>query len=53
MDTAPAYLQKAFIEALGDIPQRVLWKYESENIKEIPKNVMLRKWFPQRSILGE
>lgn len=52
MDTAPVRLQKAFVEALGELPVRVLWKYESELLGDLPKNVMIRKWFPQRDILG-
>lgn len=52
MDTAPAFIQQSFVEALGEISQKVLWKYESESLKELPKNVMINKWFPQRDILG-
>lgn len=53
METAPVRLQNAFVEALKDIPQRVLWKYENQNLTNLPKNVMINKWFPQRDILGE
>jgi glucuronosyltransferase len=53
MDTAPIRLQKSFVEALSEFPQRVLWKYESTIIGDLPKNVMIRKWFPQRDILGK
>ncbi|XP_050522154.1 UDP-glucosyltransferase 2-like [Daktulosphaira vitifoliae] len=52
MDTAPLHLQKSFIEALAEIPYRVLWKYESSNIDHLPNNVMVRKWFSQRDILA-
>lgn len=53
MDTAPKYLQEAFVDALGELPQRVLWKYESKTLGKLQKNVMIRQWFPQRDILGE
>jgi len=53
LETSPAYLQKAFIEALAEIPQRVLWKYDIPNIRDLPKNVKVGKWFPQRDILGK
>jgi len=53
MDTAPERLQKAFVEALGELPQRVLWKYENNTQGKMLKNVMIRDWFPQRDILGE
>lgn len=52
MDTAPVRLQRAFVEALGELPVRVLWKYESDVIGDLPKNVMIRRWFPQRDILS-
>jgi len=52
LETAPAYLQKVFVEALGEIPQRVLWKYDVPNIGKLPNNVKIGKWFPQRDILG-
>ncbi|VVC35878.1 UDP-glucuronosyl/UDP-glucosyltransferase [Cinara cedri] len=51
METAPERLQNAFVEALREIPQRVLWKYENPNLSNLPKNVLVNKWFPQRSIL--
>ncbi|XP_050538589.1 uncharacterized protein LOC126904008 [Daktulosphaira vitifoliae] len=50
MSTLPDYIQNAFKEALSQIPQRVLWKYERE-MKNKPANVMTKKWFPQRDIL--
>lgn len=42
----------AFKDALGQVPQRVLWKYEGE-MEDKPKNVMTKEWFPQRDILGK
>jgi len=46
----PDYIQKSFKEALAKVPQRVLWKYEGQ-MEDIPPNVMIKKWFPQRDIL--
>eukprot|EP00102_Acyrthosiphon_pisum_P002681 XP_001944335.2 PREDICTED: UDP-glucuronosyltransferase 2C1 [Acyrthosiphon pisum] len=51
LETAPAYLQKAFVGALAEIPQRVLWKYDVPDIGDLPQNVKIGKWFPQRDIL--
>nr|ATN96014.1 UDP-glucuronosyl transferase 342A2 [Aphis gossypii] len=51
LETAPAYLQTTFVEALREIPQRVLWKYDVPNIEDLPTNVKIGKWFPQRDIL--
>ncbi|CAI6344987.1 unnamed protein product [Macrosiphum euphorbiae] len=50
MSTLPENVQIAFREALASVPQKVLWKYEGE-MENKPKNVMTRKWFPQRDIL--
>ncbi|XP_050538821.1 UDP-glucosyltransferase 2-like [Daktulosphaira vitifoliae] len=50
MSTLPEKIEKAFKEAIAQLPQRVLWKYEGE-MKDKPANVMTKKWFPQRDIL--
>lgn len=50
MTSLSSNVQKAIVEVLGRIPQRVLWKYEGE-MEDKPSNVMTRKWFPQRDIL--
>ncbi|CAI6347273.1 unnamed protein product [Macrosiphum euphorbiae] len=50
MSSLPESIQSAFRKALARVPQKVLWKYEGE-MKDKPKNVMTRKWIPQRDIL--
>lgn len=50
MSTLPEHILNAFKDALSQVPQRVLWKYEGE-MKDKPKNVMTSKWLPQRDIL--
>lgn len=52
MSTLPKHVQRTFINSLAQVPQRVLWKYDGE-IKDLPDNIMTRKWFPQRDILRE
>jgi len=52
MSTLPKHIRNAFKEALAQVPQRVLWKYEDE-MEDKPKNVMIKKWFPQRDILSK
>jgi len=47
----PDHIQNAFKDALAELPQRVLLKYEGE-MKDKPKNVMTSKWLPQRDILS-
>lgn len=50
MSKLPDHILKAFKDALAQVPQRILWKYEGE-MKDKPKNVMTSKWLPQRDIL--
>lgn len=40
-----------FKAVFAQIPQRVIWKSEEE-IEELPANVLVSKWLPQRDILG-
>lgn len=41
-----------FLHTFRMLKQRVIWKYESEKIADIPSNVMIRKWLPQSDILA-
>lgn len=50
MSTLPKNILQTFIESFTQVPQRVLWKYDGE-INDLPDNIMIRKWFPQRDIL--
>lgn len=52
MSSLPENIQNSFIEVLAQIPQRVLWKYEGE-LENKPKNIMMKKWLPQRDILSK
>lgn len=55
-----AYLQSSqmpkekieiFLNTLGKLKQRVIWKFEDESIKT-PPNVLIKKWLPQSDILA-
>ncbi|XP_048381764.1 UDP-glucuronosyltransferase 2A1-like isoform X4 [Stegostoma tigrinum] len=39
-------------EALGEIPQKVVWSYAGEQPKTLASNTMLYKWLPQNDLLG-
>lgn len=43
---------KAFLDVFSELPQRVLWKWESDVLPGHTQNVMMRKWLPQNDILG-
>lgn len=41
----------AFKEAFAELELNVLWKFEDETL-DVPSNVIIRNWFPQRDLLG-
>ncbi|XP_046734171.1 UDP-glucosyltransferase 2-like [Diprion similis] len=43
---------KIILAALGQLKQRVLWKFEATDLPGRPKNVMIRKWLPQNDVLS-
>lgn len=48
----PAPTRRALLEAFGSLKQRVLWKFELEQLEDQPENVLINKWFPQPDILA-
>lgn len=48
----PIEKRTAILKVLAKIKQKVLWKFESEDIEDLPKNVKIQKWLPQQDILG-
>lgn len=48
----PKHQVEMFLRQLGQLKQKVLWKWESDNLPELPSNVVVSKWFPQVDILG-
>ncbi|XP_072301269.1 UDP-glucuronosyltransferase-like [Eucyclogobius newberryi] len=48
----PIEIATLFFEAFGQMPQRVLWRYEGEVPANAPKNVKLLKWLPQNDLLA-
>ncbi|KAM3957340.1 UDP-glucosyltransferase 2-like [Aphomia sociella] len=46
----PERTRRELIQVLGELPYTVLWKFE-EAISGLPKNVHVRPWMPQQSIL--
>ncbi|KAJ8928778.1 hypothetical protein NQ314_018636 [Rhamnusium bicolor] len=49
MDSAK---EEAILKAFGKLKQKVLWKWDEEDIPEKPVNIKLGKWFPQQDILA-
>jgi len=44
--------RQIFVNVFGKLKQRVLWKWETEEMADLPSNVKLSKWIPQQDILG-
>lgn len=45
--------RQIFLNTFASLKQKVLWKYEDDSIlADKPKNVYIRKWFPQPSVLA-
>lgn len=44
--------RQALLNAFAKLPQIVIWKFETDEIEGLPKNVIIRKWLPQNDILG-
>jgi hypothetical protein len=49
----PESKRNNFLGAFSKLRQRVLWKWESDNLPGRPSNVKFGKWLPQSDILGE
>ncbi|XP_043064974.1 UDP-glucuronosyltransferase 2A3-like isoform X4 [Drosophila ficusphila] len=44
--------KKILIETFESLPQRVLWKFEDDELPGKPSNVLISNWFPQQDILS-
>ncbi|KAH8343689.1 hypothetical protein KR059_004431 [Drosophila kikkawai] len=43
---------RVLLETFESLPQRILWKFDDEELRGKPSNVLIRKWFPQQDILA-
>lgn len=50
MSSLPGHVLEAILKVFEQLPQRIILKYE-DDLQNLPKNVMTRKWIPQRDIL--
>lgn len=49
----PEEMFKTVLAAMGELNHTVLMKWDVENVPNKPKNVLIRKWYPQPGILGK
>ncbi|XP_061392912.1 UDP-glucosyltransferase 2-like [Musca vetustissima] len=43
---------KMFLDAFRNLKYTILWKFENDTLPNKPKNVIIRKWYPQPSVLA-
>ncbi|XP_065088127.1 UDP-glycosyltransferase UGT5-like [Ochlerotatus camptorhynchus] len=48
----PAEKRSILLKVFGKLKQRVIWKFETDDLTDVPENVMIRKWAPQNDILA-
>lgn len=49
----PEYLRRMLMRVFRQLPQRVLWKWETNgDMRDLPTNVKLARWLPQQDLLG-
>lgn len=51
-ESFPEEKRNAFLYAFSKIPQRVLWKWEGDELPGKADNIRISKWMPQRDIFG-
>ncbi|XP_042877955.1 UDP-glucosyltransferase 2-like isoform X2 [Penaeus japonicus] len=48
----PEEYRRILVKVFGSLKQRVLWKWDQDDMPDLPSNVRLGKWLPQQDILG-
>ncbi|TRY74075.1 hypothetical protein TCAL_06710 [Tigriopus californicus] len=48
----PLEKQQQLMNTLGRLKQRVIWKWETEEMTNKPSNILLKNWCPQQDILA-
>ncbi|XP_029708692.2 UDP-glycosyltransferase UGT5-like [Aedes albopictus] len=48
----PMEKRSIILSVFAKLKQRVIWKFESEDLTDVPDNVLIRKWAPQNDILA-
>ncbi|XP_017101717.2 UDP-glucosyltransferase 2 [Drosophila bipectinata] len=48
----PQETRETLLKTFAKLKQRVLWKFEDDDMPEKPDNVLIKKWYPQPDILA-
>lgn len=49
----PKEITDTFIRVFSKLPQRLIWKWESDIPENLPENIMMSDWLPQQDLLGK
>lgn len=44
---------RIILDTLKELPYKILWKYASDDVPDIPENVKVMKWIPQQDVLSK
>ena len=44
--------KKVFLETFAKLEKPIIWKWDEENVGDLPSNVMIKQWVPQQDILA-
>ena len=44
--------KKVFLETFAKLEKPIIWKWDEENVADLPSNVMIKQWVPQQDILA-
>ncbi|XP_057664770.1 UDP-glucosyltransferase 2-like isoform X1 [Diorhabda carinulata] len=48
----PERVRNILVESFAELPYKILWKFESDTLPNQPKNVIIKKWLPQKDVLA-
>lgn len=49
----PMSVKRSLVKMFGELKQSVIWKYNGQDLEDVPKNLFVMKWAPQTSILSK
>lgn len=52
MSSMPNDTYKIFAKVFSKLPQRVVWKWETDIPEGVSSNVFMANWIPQQDLLG-
>lgn len=50
--TMPEDKMRILLKVMGSIPRKVIWKWEVDDIPDLPSNIFVQKWLPQYDVLN-